>query len=114
MEENLYVVRVNLGNQTKFEFEGVLLDVDDTHSKFTFGECDQNYAPAINGDVIVLDFNKKSVALNSHNFSMAMHIMGHKKVGDNYHFNCATDLCKVDVYICKKNIWEENGISIFV
>ena len=113
MKENIYVVRINIGLQTKFEFEGALLSIDEQHNKFTFSECDENYTPVKDGDVIVLDFERMSVAFNSHNFSMAMKILGHKKIGDNYSFKCATDLCRVDVYICEKYIWEKEGINLF-
>lgn len=113
MKECIYVVRVNIGLQMKFEFEGTLLSFEDSGTKFTFGECNENYGPKLNGDVIVLDFERRSVALNSQNFSMAMDIIGHKKVDDNYHFKCATDLCRVDVYICEKTIWELKHEAIF-
>lgn len=111
MEENIYVVSVRIGLQMKFQFEGIMLDFDDLH--FTFGECNENYTPKFNGDVLVLDFEKMAVALNSNHFSMAMDIQSHKKVGDNYHFKCATDLSRVDVYICEKLLWEEKHEAIF-
>lgn len=113
MEGNIYVVNIRIGLQMKFEFEGVLLSYDEDHNKFTFGECDEYYAPKKDGDVLVLDFGKRSVAFNSQHFSMAMDILAHKKVGDNYHFKCATDISRVDVYICEKSLWKEKQEAIF-
>ena len=113
MEDSLFVIVVRIGLQTKFEFEGTLLRFDAKASKFTFGECDEHLAPVKDGDVFIMDLAHRTAALNSNHFSMVLDILSNKQVGDNYHFRCATDLCRVDAYVCKKADWAKKGEAIF-
>jgi len=113
MEDCLFVVVVQIGLQTKFEFECTLLHFDADASKFTFGECDKHLLPVKDGDMFIIDLARKSAAFNSGHLSMVLDILTHKKVGDNYHFRCATDLCRVDAFVCKKTDWEEKRETIF-
>lgn len=113
MKENIFTICIRIGLQMKFEFDGTLLSFNQEEGSFTFGEMDDNYAPKNNGCMIVVDIERKAIAFNSLSFSMKMDILGHKKVDDNYYFKCATDLCRVDVYICERDLWKEQSYAIF-
>lgn len=113
MEKNVFVVCVKIGLQMKYEFEGTLLSFDAEAGRFTFGECDGNMLPVARGGMVVLDLVRRAAAFSYAAFSMTLDIIGHKKVGDNYHFKCATDLCRVDVFICEKSLWNDKKEAIF-
>lgn len=113
MESSVFVICARIGRQMKFEFEGTLLNFDAEESVFTFGEVTDNGIQKKDGDVIVLDLKKRAVALTSQHFYMVLDVLGNKNVGSNYYFKCATDICRVDVYVCEKSLWRDRGETIF-
>ena len=112
MEDVTYIMSIRIGLQMKFEFEGTLIDFDKEKNTFSFEES-EDMIPKKGGDIVVIDLNRRSVAFSSHHFSMVMDIVAYKEVDGNFHYRCATDISRVDVYICKKALWLEKKETIF-
>ena len=113
MEEGIFTVCVKIGLQMKFEFDGTLLSYNPESNVFTFAECDDDLIPVKNGDMVVLNMEKRTAAFSCGHLSIASDVVDYKKVGDNYQCKCVTDLSRVDVYVCQKSLWLDKGETIF-
>lgn len=66
-----------------------------------------------NGGIITINQEIKRIGIGYGPLSIALDVISMKKADGNYHFKCATDLCRVDLYICEQSVWKEKGEAIF-
>ena len=113
MEEKLFTVCAMFGLQTRLMFVSNAPKKNEG-SLGIITEVTENGSPVFNGGIVTVDLKMSRAGISYGHWSFALDIIAAKEVDGNYHLKCATDLCRVDLFICEKTVWNEKGESIFL
>lgn len=112
MEEKVFVATAMFGLQTRLQFNcSVPVEKDGVFQTIT--ELDASGRIVNDGGIITIDARMQRAGISYGPWSFALDIIASKKADGNYHFKCATDLCRIDLFICEQKAWKEKGESIF-
>lgn len=112
MEEKVFIATAMFGLQTRLQFNCSAPVVMDGVFQ-TITEVDANGCIVNNGGIITIDTKMQRAGISYGPLSIALDVIITKEADGNYHFKCATDLCRVDLFICEQNVWKNEGEAIF-
>ena len=113
MNGKVFNVCAMFGLQTRLQFScNAPVEKDGLYDAIT--EIDNSGFFVANGGLVTINEKLQRIGISYGPVSIALDIITTKKVDGNYHFRCATDLCRVDLYICEQTIWKEKGEAIFL
>lgn len=112
MKEKLFNVCALFGLQTRLQFTSNEPVMENGHPALIM-ELDNSGSIIANGGVVTFSNNLQRIGISHGAWSFALDVVSTQEVDGNYYFKCATDLCRVDLYICEQNIWKEKGEAIF-
>lgn len=112
MNEKLFNVCALFGLQTRLQFTCNEPVLQDGHLSLIM-ELDDSGGLIANGGIVTFSNDLQRIGIAHGAWSFALDVVSKQEADGNYYFKCATDLCRVDLYICEQNIWKEKGESIF-
>ena len=112
MKEKLFNVCAMFGLQTRLQFT-CSAPVNKDGEFDAVIELDRDGMIVKDGGIVTINPKLNRAGISYGPWSFALDIMATKETDGNYYFKCATDLCRVELYICEQSIWKEKGESIF-
>lgn len=110
--ESKYNVCIQIGLQTSLEFEAVF-SKELSKDGMTYVEIDREGMLQPDRGMLKFDNGLRKIAIAYFGFKMMLDVLSIKTVGSNHHFRCATDLARVDVYVCTVEEWASKKEAIF-
>lgn len=112
MNGKVFNVCAMFGLQSRLQFScNTPVEKDGVFDVLT--EIDNSGCIVANGGLVSINPKMQRIGISYGPWSFALDIITQKEVDGNYHFKCATDLCRVDLYVCEQNAWKEKGETIF-
>lgn len=112
MGEKVFVATAMFGLQTRLQFTCSAPVIKNGVFQ-TITEVDANGCIVNNGGIITVDPKMQRAGIGYGQWSFALDLITTKEADGNYHFKCATDLCRVDLFICEQTDWKDKGEAIF-